>query len=187
MKKRYNKLVAYLLTDFSTVGVVGVLIGLVALIMEACTGEKENIVGGGYILLLGVVSSFLTFLLTLYINSRTPKGERVGTWFRAWWLGFKIAWKIALCFTLILIPVMLKWSIEYAEKDSIDSTQDTNPNWYDRRKYVYDDNGNKYEVGRSGEYVKDKKGNWQKVNRDDMNNPYLGNDGWIDNDKTELR
>ncbi len=33
MKKRYNKFVAYLLMDFSTVGIGGILAGLVLLIM----------------------------------------------------------------------------------------------------------------------------------------------------------
>ncbi len=147
MKKRYNKLVAYLLMDFSTVGVGGVLAGLAFLIM----GKGEGL----YILLTGLVAVLLAFLLTLYINSRTPKGERVGTWFRAWWLGFKIAWKIALCCTLILIPAMLKWSINIASCD-------LPSNWNNGERFVYDENGNRYEV-MDNEHIKDESGNWHKV------------------------
>ena len=95
MKKRYNKFVAYLLMDFSTVGIGGILAGLVLLIM----GKAE----GAFVLLVGAISLIPALLLTLYINSRTPKGERVGTWFRAYWLGWKIAWKIALSCTLVFI------------------------------------------------------------------------------------
>lgn len=171
MKKRYNKLVAYLLMDFSTVGVGGILTGLIILIM----GKSEGI----FALLTGLVAILPAFLITLYINSRTPKGERVGTWFRAWWLGFRVALKIALSCTLILIPAMLKWSIEYAENDSTSS----NPHWYDESGRVYDDNGNEYKVGQSGEYVQDKNGNWQRVNRDGDNDPYIGSG----NDRTWLK
>lgn len=168
MKKRYNKLVAYLLMDFSTVGLGATLLGLVTFVMGLMA--EENIINCALMLLLGAFCLFLTFLLTLYINSRTPKGERVGTWFRAYWLGWRIAWKMALCCTLVLIPAMLKKSIEISEKDSSDS----NPHWYDERGRVRDNKGNEYQVGRSGEYVKDKNGNWQKVNRDGDGDPYIG-------------
>lgn len=179
IKKRYNKLVAYLLMDFSTVGVCYGLMGLAGLIMGIVKEGKELIIGNGGMLIISFVCLFLTFLLTLYINSRTPKGERVGTWFRAYWLGWKIAWKMALCCTLFLIPLMLKWSIKIPESDSIEEPE---PNWYDERGKVYDDNGNEFKVGRSGEYVQDKKGNWHKVNRDNSNEPYLG-----DSDRTYLK
>lgn len=172
IKKRYNKLVAYLLMDFSTVGIGGILAGLIILIM----GKSE----GMFALLTGLVAILPAFLLTLYINSRTPKGERVGTWFRAYWLGWKIAWKIALSCTLVLIPAMLKWSIQISENDSI---EESNPHWYDERGRVYDDNGNEYKVGQSGEYVQDKNGNWQRVNRDGDNDPYIGSG----NDRTWLK
>ena len=139
MKKRYNKLVAYLLMDFSLVGIGAIIAGFVMLFKVDGAAAP--------IFLVGLFCLAITALLTLYINSRTPKGERVGTWFRAWWLGFRIALKISLCCTIVLIPLMLKWGIEYAENDSAGSTKNSN-NWYDERKYVYDDNGNKYEVGR---------------------------------------
>ncbi len=155
MKKRYNKLVAYLLMDFSTVGVVALPLGVVAFIATLATGEKESIVMGAKGLFIGVFCLLITFLLTLYINHRTPKGERVGTWFRAWWLGFKIALKIALCCTLILIPAMLKWSINIASCDAPS-------NWNNGEKFVYDENGNTYEV-MDNEHIKDKNGNWHKV------------------------
>lgn len=157
MKKRYNKLVAYLLMDFSVL-VLLLPVGLVMLFTE----QKAI---GIELILAGIISIIPTFLLTLYINSRTPKGERVGTWFRAWWLGFKIAWKIALCCTLILIPAMLKWSINI-------SSNDLGSNWSNGRKYVYDENGNKYEVINS-EHVKDESGNWHKVWIDSDNNPFI--------------
>ena len=147
MKKRYNKFVAYLLMDFSTVGIGGILAGLVLLIM----GKTE----GAFVLLVGAISLIPALLLTLYINSRTPKGERVGTWFRAYWLGWKIAWKIALSCTLVLIPAMLKWSIDI-------STSDLNSGWNNGQKYVYDENGNRYEVLDS-KHVIDEKGNWHEV------------------------
>lgn len=166
MKKRYNKLVAYLLMDFSTL-VLFIPIGLVM-------SNTEFIVAG-------IISIILTILLTLYINSRTPKGERVGTWLRAWWLGFKIALKISLCCTLILIPAMLKWSIEMSEADS--DSSDEPKHWYDERGRVRDDAGNEYKVGRSGEYIEDKNGNWQKVNRDGDGDPYIGSE----TDRTYLR
>lgn len=164
MKKRYNKLVAYLLMDFSTL-ILLLPVGLVK-------SQSDCIVAG-------IISIIFTTLLTLYINSRTPKGERVGTWCRAWWLGFKIAWKIALCCTLVLIPAMLKKSIEISEKDFSES----NPHWYDERGRVRDDLGNEYKVGHSGEYVQDNKGNWQKVNRDGSGDPYIGSES----DRTYLK
>lgn len=183
MKKRYNKLVAYLLMNFSTCGVGFTLFGLIAFIGGLITGKADTSDIGSfvvYFLLVDGICILLTFLLTLYINSRTPKGERIGTWFRAWWLGFKIAWKIALCCTLILIPAMLKWSIQISENDSI---EESNPHWYDERGRVYDDNGHEYKVGRSGEYVQDKNGDWQRVNRDGDGDPYIGSG----NDRTWLK
>jgi hypothetical protein len=143
--------------DFSVL-VLLLPVGLVMLFTE----QKAI---GIELILAGIISIIPTFLLTLYINSRTPKGERVGTWFRAWWLGFKIAWKIALCCTLILIPAMLKWSINI-------SSNDLGSNWSNGRKYVYDENGNKYEVINS-EHVKDESGNWHKVWTDSDNNPFI--------------
>lgn len=172
MKKRYNKLVAYLLMDFSTL-VLLLPVGLVMLFTEQRAIGVE-------LILAGVISILPAILLTLYINSRTPKGERVGTWFRAYWLGWKIAWKIALSCTLVLIPAMLKWSIQISENDSI---EESNPHWYDERGRVYDDNGHEYKVGRSGEYVQDKNGDWQRVNRDGDGDPYIGSG----NDRTWLK
>lgn len=140
MKKRYNKLVAYLLMDFS------------ALILLLPAGLAMQ---SGELILAGIISIILTILLTLYINSRTPKGERVGTWFRAWWLGFKIAFKIAMCCTLILIPAMLKWSINIASCDA-------SSNLNNGERFIYDENGNMYEV-MDKEHIKDENGKWHKV------------------------
>lgn len=152
-KKRYNKLVAYLLMDFSTVGLGATLLGLVSFVVGLMKGE--NIIACTTPLLLGMFCLLPTVLLTLYINSRTPKGERVGTWFRAWWLGFKIAWKIALCCTLVLIPAMLKWSVNIASCD-------LPSNWNNGERFVYDENGNMYEV-MDNEHIKDESGNWHRV------------------------
>lgn len=171
MKKRYNKLVAYLLMDFSTVGVGAVLLALIEFVIGIVERETESIIAGVLIFLLGIFCLFLTFLLTLYINYRTPKGERIGTWLRAWWLGFKIAFKISMCCTLIFIPAMLNWSIKISQSD-LEDLEESN-HWYDSRGKVYDDKRNEYKVGSSGEYVEDKKGEWQKVNRDNDGNPYI--------------
>lgn len=171
-KKRYNKFIAYLLCDFSTCSLL-LPVGLILLFTEFNYMSVEFI-------LTGMISIPLTALLTLYINSKTPKGERVATWFRAYWLGLRICFKIALCCTLILVPAMLKWSIDISPEDlTIDSDDD----WYNTRKYVYDDKGNKYKVGNSGEYVQDKDGNWKKVNKSTNDEPYIGSE----NDKTWLK
>lgn len=146
-KKRYNKLIAYSLMDFSTL-VLLLPVGLIMLFTEQKAIGIELIVAG-------ILSILPTILLTLYINSRTPKGERVGTWFRAWWLGFKIAWKIALCCTLVLIPAMLKWSIDIASCDA-------SSNLNNGERFVYDENGNMYEV-MDKEHIKDESGKWHTV------------------------
>ena len=75
---------------------------------------------------------------------------------------------------------MLKWSIQVSENDSI---EESNPHWYDERGRVHDDNGNEYKVGRSGEYVQDKNGDWKRVSRDGNNDPYIVSD----NDKIWLK
>lgn len=147
MKKRYNKLVAYLLMDFSTL-VLLLPVGLVMLFTN-----QESI--GIELILAGVISILPATLLTLYINSRTPKGERIGTWLRAWWLGFKIAWKIALCCTLVLIPAMLKWSINIASCDA-------SSNLNNGERFVYDEDGNRYEII-NNENIKGESGEWHRV------------------------
>lgn len=167
MKKRYNKFVAYLLMDFSAL-VLLLPVGLIMLFTEQKAVGIELIVAG-------IISIIPTILLTLYINSRTPKGERVGTWFRAWWLGFKIAWKIALCCTLVLIPAMLKWSINIASCD-------LPANWNNGERFVYDENGNMYEV-MDKEHIKDESGKWHKVWIDDNNYKFIE----INGDKVYLR
>ncbi len=164
-KKRYNKFIAYLLMDFSTF-VLLLPVGLIMLFTE----QKAI---GSELVMAGIISILPTILLTLYINSRTPKGERVGTWIRAYWLGLRIAFKIALFCTLILIPKMLSWQIDISPEDLTIDSEDSD-HWYNERGKVRDNAGNEYKVGRSGEYVQDKKGNWQKVNRDDNGDPYIG-------------
>lgn len=147
MKKRYNKLVAYLLMDFSTL-VLLLPVGLVMLFTNQGSIGIE-------LILAGVISILPATLLTLYINSRTPKGERIRTWLRAWWLGFKIAWKIALCCTLVLIPTMLKWNINIASCDA-------SSNLNNGERFVYDEDGNRYEII-NNENIKDESGEWHRV------------------------
>lgn len=147
-KKRYNKFIAYLLTDFS----VAVILGIVFLIMSF-TATEPILPTSDAVLMIGV-GLLLTLLLTLYINSRTPKGERVKTWFSAWWVGFRIAIKISLFCTLILIPLMLKWSIESAAD------------------YVEDESGDNYMV-LDKDHVMDKQGNRYEVQFDTNHEPYI--------------
>ncbi len=152
MKKRYNKLTAFLLVDFITAGIITLIFGIQrVLTFPKPETEQETL---EYYIWFYITGIFLliAIIITIGILRRTPAGERVATLGRALWLGFKLYIKIGLCFTLILIPLMLKWNIEYKEKDS-----DTN--WNQGRKVVHDDDGNKYDVIDSGKYVKDDKGN----------------------------
>lgn len=162
MKKRYNKVVAYLLYNVSLC-IIAYPISAIYFITQG-----ETLLGIKY-MAFGLLSGLITYLLTKYINKRTPVGERVGTWWRAWWLGLRIAFKLALCLTLILIPKMLSWHLSVPEQDL--SVRE--PHWYDERAHVFDNTGNEYKVGRSGEYIEDKSGNWQKVYRDSNGDPYL--------------
>ena len=96
MKKartRYNKFTAYLLFS-SSLAVFGFPLFI-------STGNSKQF-------LPTFIVGLIFFVLFTLINIRkTPKGERIGTWFRAWWLGLKVAFKLALCFTLILIPFVM--------------------------------------------------------------------------------
>ena len=161
MKKRYGKIFAFFLCDFS-LGSIACLYSAILFFMNG-----ETTMGIMYII-MDIISILMTFLMTRSLNKRTPKDERVGTWFRAWWLGVKVAFKITLCFTLILIPKMMSWHLSVSDQDVY------TPHWYDMRKKVRDDYGNEYQVGRSGDYVKDKSGNWHKVNRHNNGDPYIG-------------
>lgn len=147
-KKRYNKFIAYLLVDCS----IAVILGLVFLVMNFVAAEP--VLPTSDALLMIVIGVVAVLLLTLYINSRTPKEERVQTWLSAWWVGFRIAIKISLFFTLILIPLMLKWSIESAAD------------------YVEDESGDDYMV-LDGSHVVDRQGNQYEVQYDANREPYI--------------
>lgn len=68
--------------------------------------------------------------------------------------------------------------------DSSDEESNEQDHWYDHRDHVHDQYGNDYKVGRSGDYVQDRSGNWRKVERDSNGNPYLSDDdGWDDDNK----
>ncbi len=73
MKKRYNKFIAYLLMDFSTL-VLLIPIGLVMMFTNFSDMGPELILGG-------VISMIPAFLLTLYIDAERRKAN-------AWELGF---------------------------------------------------------------------------------------------------
>lgn len=160
MKKRYGKFFAFFLFDFS-LGCIAYLISAIAFMVNC-----DVTYGIGFIF-WWIIAVLMTFFMTKSLNKRTPKDERVATWFRAWWLGVRVAFKLALCFTLILIPRMMSWHLSTSDLDLY------TPHWYDDRKRVRDDNGNEYQVGRSGDYVKDKSGNWHRVNRANNGDPYI--------------
>ncbi len=164
MKKRYGKVFAFFLFDFST-GSVEFIFWAILFIIGGNTSM------GIMYIIMEIISVLMTFFMTKSLNKRTPKDERVGTWFRAWWLGVRVTFKIALCFTLILIPKMMSWHLSVSDQDVY------TPHWYDMRKKVRDDNGNEYQVGRSGDYVKDKSGNWHKVSRFNNGDPYIIGNG----------
>lgn len=62
--------------------------------------------------------------------------------------------------------------------DSSDEASDSakNDSWYDKRKYVYDEDGNRLKVGTSGDYAEDASGEWHRVYRDGDGSPYIRND-----------
>ncbi len=158
---------AYFLFGSSLSVLSSIIMGIVFGILEG------NIADFFLFLLVGAISALVAFLITKSINKRTPADERFSTWWRAWWLGLRITAKISLCLTLILIPKMISWNLSVSRED--ESVYE--PHWYDKRKdegkVIYDENGNEYEIGRSGDYVKDGSGNWIKVHRNDRDHePY---------------
>lgn len=113
VKKRYNKFTAYMLVDFTCIAIAGIVYLFLSLNIDI--SDKKPLIGVS--LLVFLIGAFGTALITLFINSRTPKGERVKTWFHAYWMGWKVAFKIALMFTIIFIPFIFKWGIGYYEYD----------------------------------------------------------------------
>ncbi len=165
MKKRYGKFFAYLLFGSATGGVIYPL-GAVALLITGDRISDQKTLLLMYLFLIAICWA-LTIFLTKKLNRRTPQGERLSTWFHAYWLGFRIAVKIALCFTLILLPKMMGMHLSVPEEDVYE------PHWYDERGKVRDPNGNEYKVGRSGDYIKDSSGKWIRVHRYSNGDPYI--------------
>ncbi|MBR6395212.1 MAG: hypothetical protein IKS13_10395 [Ruminococcus sp.] len=155
MKKRYGKFMAYLFFD----AVLGVLWCPYLIIRGLFIDDSMSDFVPSWIIML-VFSIIILFFVIRHINKRTPKGERVGTYFRCLCLGVKVAFKITLCILIVFIPFALSHPLSVSEKDNYNPDDD----WYREGKRVHDDNGNEFTVGRSGDYVKDKEGNWHKVN-----------------------
>lgn len=142
MKKartRYNKFTAYLLFS-SSLAVFGFPLFI-------STGNSKQF-------LPTFIVGLIFFVLFTLINIRkTPKGERIGTWFRAWWLGLKVAFKLALCFTLILIPFVMSHKSKISEKDYY---------FWEDGDVVRGDDGREFTVCGGGSFV-NVNGNWQKI------------------------
>lgn len=162
MVKRYGKITAYFLYNSS----IGVLACPFFAIYSLVKGESSVVV---LMLIMAAVFGLMLYLITKCINKRTPEEDRVATWWRAWWLGFRVAFKLSLCLTIVLIPFMLGWHLSVSDKDYSVSER----HWYDERRRVRDEFNNEYTVGRSGDYIKDKSGNWQKVYKDSSGEPYI--------------
>ena len=175
MKKRYGKFFAYLLFS-SVVGCIAFPYGIIMML-----SMEEKWIGYQKWICL-YLNSFmwslaLVIILTKRLKRRTPEGERLAVWFRAFWLGFRITFKLALCFTLVLLPLMMGIHLNVPEADVYE------PHWYDERGKVRDPNGNEYKVGRSGDYIKDSSGNWIRVFRANNGDPYIEKDSekiWLE-------
>lgn len=173
MKKRYGKFFAYLLCGSAN----GCVIFSLGTVIELISGEKINDLFLLSCLLWFAICLALVIFLTKKLNRRTPESERLSTWFRAYWLGFRITFKLTLCFTLILIPAMMGMRLSVPDIDTYE------PHWYDERGKVRDKNGNEYKVGRSGDYIKDSSGNWVRVFRANNGDPYIEKDSekiWLE-------
>lgn len=155
---------AYFLANFSLMALDCPILGIIFMV-------SFNQIGAGmYCLVLGIIGAFITFLMTKRLNSRTPKEERVATWFRAWKLGVKIAFNITLKLIGLIFHCTIGFDTSIPEEDTVAVSRN---NWYEKRKYVYDENGKQYEVGKSGDYVQDSSGNWIRVQRDNDGEPYI--------------
>lgn len=176
MKKRYGKFTARTLFALVLCTVM-FTIGAIAYIVEGLkNGDlSDNISFIAAFLGLSVLSFLGGVLLTKRINKRTPPDERKATWFRAFKLGAKISFNGAIKLVGLICHCTLGFETDIPEEDTV-SVPSSRNNWYEKRKYVYDENGNKYEVGRSGGYIQDKSGNWIKVERDNVGEPYIKSD-----------
>ena len=93
-----------------------------------------------------IVGFIALILITFLIFKKTPKNERLGTWLRAWWLGLKVDFKIALCCTLIFIPFVMSHKSTISEKDVYF--------WEDGDR-VFGDDGKEYTVSGFGSFIND--------------------------------
>lgn len=154
MKKRYGKFFAYIFAG-SVAGCVNFLwISIFAISSSGSTISLSNT------LPWLAVFTVATVLLSILLLKNVPKGERLGVWLRCFWLGFKISLKITLFITIVLIGAARSIDTGISDKDVYNPDDD----WYREGKRVRDNDGNEFTVGRSGDYVKDKEGNWHKVN-----------------------
>lgn len=118
-KKRYNKVQAYFLCNFSLLVIECPILIIVGLTSGAFSDSKSGSVTQNvlYWVVMWVISLLFLILIIRSINKKTPKEERVATYFRALWLGIKVAFKFALCFTLIFIPFVMGHRSSVSEKD----------------------------------------------------------------------
>ena len=171
MKKRYGKITArYLFASL-----LCAVMFLICAIMVFVTGVKEDDISGtmsqiALFLVLSVLSFLGAVLLTKRIYKRTPPDERKETWFRAFKLGLKININGALKLIGLIFHCTIGFDTSIPEEDTVAVSRN---NWYEKRKYVYDENGKQYEVGKSGDYVQDSSGNWIRVQRDNDGEPYI--------------
>lgn len=173
MKKRYGKFFALLLFS-SALGCIAYPYGIISMLSKKWIGYKKWIL---FYLISFIWSLVLVIILTKRLKKRTPEGERLSTWFRAFWLGFRIAFKLALSCTLVLLLLMMGMRLSVPDVDTYE------PHWYDERGKVRDPNGNEYKVGRSGDYIKDSSGNWIRVFRANNGDPYIEKDSekiWLE-------
>lgn len=144
VKKRYNKVIAYFLSLFSSCIIDGIAMIALVFMPEMQDMEERNLaIGGSVALLLGGILGI--FLITLYINSRTPKGERLQTWFRAFVLGWKMVFKVALAISIVFIPFAIKLGVGYYDYDYTATIGGSKTRLKKIGPHLYEDmNGNKW-------------------------------------------
>lgn len=176
MKKRYGKFTARYLFCSVLCTVMFPIAAIFYFVLSLKSGDlSDNISIIAVFLGLSVISFLGAVLLTKRINKRTPPDERKETWFRAFKLGAKINFNGAFKLVGLICHCTVGFDTDIPREDTV-SVPTSRNDWYEKRKYVYDENGNKYEVGRSGGYIQDKSGNWIKVERDNDGEPYFRSD-----------
>ena len=117
VRKRYNKLIAYLMADGVCIAIMGI-IGIFLSFTDRFS-ESLNVQGAVLFLLVALVGAAITGLVTLYVFSRTPRDERLLTWLRCLCLGLMIGLKIVLTVFVITIPLLIKLDLnaKYYEYD----------------------------------------------------------------------